>query len=532
MKKTEVGCPNCGSVVEFTASVSLVSVCRSCGSIVARSDRKIEDHGKVAAIVPTDSVFHLGQTGRFREHPFEVIGRVQYQHPTGGLWEEWYIAYPNGRWGWLAEAQGKRYLTHARKITNHMSIPAWEDLTTGSSVRLGDDVNFSIQEFATAFLASAEGEIPFSAFPNGPHSFADLSGPSKGIATLAYKEGQVELFIGHEVTLGELGISPNDPKLGLNGDSQQAPIVKGLALNCPHCGGSVEMRAPDQSQRVTCSYCGSLLDIDGTNLRYLTTLTTQIKPLLPIGSTGTLAGTEFTVLGFVRRAVYFDAEYDWDEYLLYEKVTGFRWLVHSDLHWSFVEPADPPNERGQTVSYDGENYRLFQRAWARVLHVYGEFYWKVSVGDTVLMLDYISPPHMISIEKTPTVQIPSRLFEAKNFSNYKYSESNCSFGTYIPHEEVEKAFKVGPLRRGAAIAPNQPAPNYQAIFFGWVVFIFLLIGIDIFYSTVMKYTVAHAWTFIAIIILSLYPIAMLLHKGAFETSRWADSEFSPYNSNS
>ena len=64
MRKIEAPCPSCGAPVEFKVSSSLVTVCEFCHSLVARGDRKLEDLGKVAALVETNSPLELGATGR------------------------------------------------------------------------------------------------------------------------------------------------------------------------------------------------------------------------------------------------------------------------------------------------------------------------------------------------------------------------------------------------------------------------------------------------------------------------------------
>jgi len=40
-----------------------------------------------------------------------LTGRAQNRHELGGVWDEWYATFSNGWVGWLAEAQGKFYLT-------------------------------------------------------------------------------------------------------------------------------------------------------------------------------------------------------------------------------------------------------------------------------------------------------------------------------------------------------------------------------------------------------------------------------------
>ena len=98
----------------------MVSVCEFCQSVIARSDRKVEDFGKVAELVETSSRLGCGLSGTFNKKHFSVAGHVQYRHPAGGVWDEWYLAFPGGRWGWLAEAQGKTYLMFARKLSSHV----------------------------------------------------------------------------------------------------------------------------------------------------------------------------------------------------------------------------------------------------------------------------------------------------------------------------------------------------------------------------------------------------------------------------
>ena len=83
-----------------------MAVCPYCRSVVARSDRRVEDLGKVAALVETDSLLEVGRKGHYQGVPFELTGRTQLAHPAGGVWDEWYAAFSDGRWGWLADARG------------------------------------------------------------------------------------------------------------------------------------------------------------------------------------------------------------------------------------------------------------------------------------------------------------------------------------------------------------------------------------------------------------------------------------------
>ena len=145
---------------------------------------------------------------------------------------------------------------------------------------------------------------------------------------------------------------------------------------------------------MSCPNCQALLDVTQGNLRYLTTLNkSRIQPLIPLGTTGTIYGMPVTVIGFLVRSVTEEGiVYRWQEYLLYNPASGFHWLVHSDDHWNFVSAVSPGevDDRKRRSIYDGKTFRLFQLGIATVRAVFGEFYWKVEVGEEVKSRDYIA----------------------------------------------------------------------------------------------------------------------------------------------
>ena len=111
MSVLQANCPSCAASVEFKAGSTIVLVCPYCRSAIARTDRGLQDLGKVAEIVESESPLKLGLKGEFKGKRFELTGRAQLRHEMGGLWDEWYATFSNGWVGWLAEAQGRFYLT-------------------------------------------------------------------------------------------------------------------------------------------------------------------------------------------------------------------------------------------------------------------------------------------------------------------------------------------------------------------------------------------------------------------------------------
>ena len=451
----KVSCPACGGPITFTVGSAIVAVCPYCRSVVARGDRGIENLGKVADLVDTDSLLAAGVKGRFQNVPFELTGRTQLGHQAGGTWDEWYAAFADGRWGWLAEAQGRFYLSFQERATR--DLPAFPEIRLGRPVRVSPQLPaLAVAEKGEARAISAEGEIPFRLVPGATYAYADLSGPHGEFATLDYSETPPLLFAGREVTLDELGIPER-----ARSREPEARAVAGVQLACPQCGGPLELRAPDKTERVTCPNCGALLDVNQGQLRFLKALQPgKVRPVIPLGTTGKLGGQPYIVIGFLKRSVPGDdgRRYFWEEYLLYHQRLGFCWLVRSDDHWNFVTPVPTGRVYAYTrlATWNEKDFKIFQKATARVDHVLGEFYWKVAVGEEVEALDYIRPPEILSCEVTRSGD-PSGL-----------GEVNWSHGTYMSPAEVEQAFGVKGLPRPMFnnVAPNQPFP-YKQVYAYW-----------------------------------------------------------------
>lgn len=519
LSKRAATCPACGGRVEFRLSTSLVSVCEYCNSVVARGDRGVEDHGKLSDLAETASPLKLRAQGKWNGKSLLLIGRAQYRHASGAVWDEWYVALANGKWGWLAEAQGKFYLTFHRSISAESTLPAYDDLFPGQTLQLDTLGTFTVNETSTATLYSADGELPFVPKNVAAHQAADLSGENGVFATLDYSSAEPQVFIGNEITLDQLEIK------GLSREAVDRAVT-GQQLNCPQCGGPLSLHAPDSAERVTCPSCRSYFDVAGSKLEYLATLKPP-KPelVIPLGFVGKLKGIDWTVIGYVRRYVTFDKKYYWSEYLLYHPREGYRWLVHSDGHWSFVwsvAPADVRRAKGSRTAYwNGRSFRLFQSKILTVSEVYGEFYWKVAAGDEVKGDDLISPPYMISMETTDP-----------QLKGADSKELSVSIGEYLPHEELERGFGLSNLRRGWGVAPNQPCPVDNQVFMHWAMFVLVILGIWTVVSPFKKAGVDTALLIWALILISILPICAILYKWSFDQSRWKDSEFNPYPTSS
>ncbi|MBS1793255.1 MAG: DUF4178 domain-containing protein [Acidobacteria bacterium] len=478
MSVLKANCPSCAAPIEFQKGSTIVLVCPFCRSAVARTDRGLDDLGKVAEIVDSESPLRLGLKGHFKGQRFELTGRAQLRHELGGVWDEWYATFSNGWVGWLAEAQGRFYLTFYQPLPENAQLPSFDALHLGQPVEIPGQ-SLMVTEKGTATSVAADGEIPYQLVPNERSNYADLSGKGSAFGTIDYSMSPPWVFVGQQVTLEEIGLGDAKPV------KREAQKVGAEGMGCPNCGGPLSLTAPDKAERVTCPYCNSLLDVNQGKLKWLKALNPPASPpnfVLPIGAEGTfMNNTRFRVIGAVVRSVKVDGiTYYWHEYLLYNPLIGFRWLVHSDNHWNFVEPVNPAEVEsaqiygtGSTVTYQGQTFKIFQDAPAVVEFVQGEFYWRVEQGETVRATDYVAPPLMLSQE-------------ASN------NEINWSVGVYQTNEEIEKAFNVTDLPKPWSVAPNQPFTGGFYIKWGFAFLgILLLVAILMFpfgglQSTVMN----------------------------------------------
>ena len=461
-------CPSCGAQVEFKSGQSIVVICEYCRSAIARTDRDLKDLGKVAELVETGSPLDIGLRGKWKDVPFELTGRAQLGHEMGGQWDEWYATFANGWLGWLAEAQGRFYITFQYPIPEGVQVPSFDQLQLGQPVPgLPWPTPLMVAETGRATALGAKGEIPYLLTPGDTYYYADVSGVNKAFGTLDYNESPPLLFLGQQVTLADLGITTT------RAPEREAKRIGAAQVSCPQCAGPLELRAPDKTERVTCPNCNSLLDVNQGQLQFLKALQKPwFQPVIPIGTVGDVPEGKMTIIGAMARSVTIEGtQYFWGEYLLYNPQIGFRWLVHSDDQWNYVQAVPPGEveESTKSVSYRGKRYKIFQDAQARVECVLGEFYWKVEAGEQVRGVDYVAPPYMLSKEvSTVYVSDPKDASKTKRATG----EINWSLGTYITVPQVEKAFSVSGLSRPSNVAPNQPYKHWW-IYKYWLAFILI-----------------------------------------------------------
>lgn len=458
-------CPSCGAKVEFRACTTLLAICEYCQSTLIRSDIDVENIGKMADLMPDSSLLQIGTQGRHHGMGFGVIGRVQYQHETG-IWNEWHLLFSNGSTGWLSEASGS-YVVNFLSVSGTPKLALEQYKLDLSIPILGQRLNvISIEK---ARCIAGQGELPFKINTGFDVTVIDLSNENT-FASLDFSETPPLLFLGESVELSALDLS------NLAALDQITLKAKARGFNCPNCAAPVKANLTS-SKTIVCNSCTAVLDVSNKNVEILVksqkALSNQIIPVIALGSIGHFEGADYTVSGYIRQVTKSEGlSYYWNEYLLHHPSHGFKWLISSQGHWTFAHPlqkspAESKSYSGNPTAYYEKRYKHFALYSGKVVQVMGEFYWRVKFDDQTAISDFVSPPSILTKERT------------KN-------EIVWTVGEYISPDEVEDAFKnTFSLPEPSGIAANQPSP-YQAESNAWlnacIFFVVLAFGLQVLFA--------------------------------------------------
>jgi hypothetical protein len=243
-------------------------------------------------------------------------------------------------------------------------------------------------------------------------------------------------------------------------------VPKAQALQCPNCGGTVELRGHGQALNAVCVQCLSVLDTSTPALRVLQQFQDRRRhvPRIPLGSRGKLSGVVYEAIGFqVRQIVVDGVAYQWAEYLLYNPYQGYRYLTEYQGHWNDIRTLRALPEAGAArgkkarIRSGGKTYVHFQTATAETVYVLGEFPWQIRTGETVSARDYVCAPDIISAEATA-------------------DEVVLSHGTYTSGKDIWRAFQLpGKPPQPQGVYANQPNPNSKRLAGVWSTFWLLVI---------------------------------------------------------
>jgi hypothetical protein len=371
--------------------------------MVVRQGEVLKRIGKMAELFDDHSPLQLQASGIWKGQGFTLVGRLQFKYGEG-VWTEWHALMLDGSSAWLAEDNGA--YVFATPQPTQVALPAAEFFRVGGNPAINGKP-FSVSSNQSVVLLSAQGELPHLPELGHPFAFVELRSQSGDAASGAevlsidYGRSPPELSRGQAVRLEELKLT------GLRQDSEKEE--KGRQFSCPSCGAALTLQLAN-TQSMTCGSCHSIIDVSqgiGGELKHATQ-DEPVQPLIALGSSGTLQGAPWQVVGWQSRLGHApgdtDEQFGWDEYLLYNRQRGFCFLVDSTEGWSLVQPATGApvvSSNGQSASYLGKRYSLKESYEAETNFVLGEFYWQVSRGQRSSNRDYADGKSLLSMEQSP-----------------------------------------------------------------------------------------------------------------------------------
>ncbi len=503
-------CPGCGATLDFASAATVTVVCPHCGGGSYRTDVALESFGETAEVVDIATPLEIGSIGRFEGKRWSAIGFAQLDHGAGP-WNEWVLQFDDGEIGWYAEAQGQCWFT--RRVAS-ATAPPFEALELEQDVPVDGHGGLRVVEKGEGTVLTFRGESPLRVVPGRRFSYADLEGAGLAVGTIDYGTGDYgtgpasdapTVYVGRRVEATEFGLDPE----------KAAPVevrAKASRLSCPSCGGTVDRLDP-LSVRVVCSSCGQILQSDDTKVRAIGLgAALKARPSIPLGTKGELRGTKAQIIAFLVRSVKSEGvHYPWREYLLRTTAGAYRWLVESSGHWSLVDPVREAFDPKSVGSFRGHAFRHFQGGRARVDHVQGEVYWRVKVGDSVEVNDYVDPPHILSVERTD-------------------DERTVSMGSYVPRDELVAAFPdTANSKVSVGVGACQPNPFRGQIGWFWMVGLGLALAMIVLMNVVSSAkdgdAAGYAFPAIPLMLLLLLP-AIIVHakSHSLEVARWRESD--------
>lgn len=356
--------------------------------------------GKMAEVFDDYSPLQLYAAGRFtdngRTRGFSVIGRLQYK-TASGTWSDWQLAFDDGSTGSLSEDNGSYVLSTPIQLKR--DLPDLASLVVGRTTAF-DGVSYQITANDRAALLSALGELPKLPPLGQEFVIVELRNSDGQVLSIDCSQIPVSSSIGSQVQLDELKLTGLRDQSSVEGSGRQ--------FNCPNCGSPVQV-ALETSKSVTCGSCNSLIDLSqgiGGELRHAAQ-DEPVKPLIPLGTTGELQGSNWQVVGFQHRVGHEpgdDEHFGWSEYLLYNTKKGFCFLVDSEEGWSLVRPttgAPTVTSTRQAATYQGKRFDRKYQYEAETDYVNGEFYWPVMRGQKTSNIDFANGKSLLSLEQSP-----------------------------------------------------------------------------------------------------------------------------------
>lgn len=470
-----VSCPGCGAPVEFKSHASVMAVCEFCRTAVVKDADAVRDLGKMAAVLEDYTPIQLGTSGMVGDRQFTVVGRIQLRW-SAGIWNEWFLLFDDGGNGWLGDSAGRFVVTVERALSG--TAPVFEAIQPGREIETGAGV-YIASEKRTARCIGGQGELPFRVGEGWEARVADFRRDGEFL-TLDYSDGELPvLYAGTALTLDQMKcqLLRDDEAIKASAGKYRARVD---SLGCPQCGTAIAY-LPGVTASLVCQSCQARLDAATPVVQVLAKgeEAARHRFTLPLGSIGTINGSETRVLGALVRSD--DEGSSWTEYLLHNGRAGFSWLIETEEEWWRAEVMDtwPAAAGAAAVRQDRVAFTKLYDYPSTIDLALGAFYWQAAVGDKVTVSEYQHGPTRLS-------------------SELSVEEFTWSRSSRVAADQVRLWFKLGAAKDQVAAGAKAQRTTPAGRFMLWMVLINAL-------PLILHFRGAAPWVLVGLLALALPP---------------------------
>jgi hypothetical protein len=189
-------------------------VCSYCRHILVKNGEQYGDSGEVSAIADDISPFQIGSEGWFNGVHFGLVGRLRMAW-ADGFWNEWYAYFDDGRFGWLAEAQGTVAILFditdpevTRQVRDQLGHYESPDHMLGGEIVI-NSVHLLVSDIKKSECVVVEGETPRMSSLGTHYTAIDFMGTGGEIATAEFmaQPSAQRIFLGQYVTMADLRLT-------------------------------------------------------------------------------------------------------------------------------------------------------------------------------------------------------------------------------------------------------------------------------------------------------------------------------------
>lgn len=163
-------------------------------------------------------------------------------------------------------------------------------------------------------------------------------------------------------------------------------------LQCPNCGGNVDLHPERGAKAAVCTYCGSVLELSAGRADIIGQMDPKVSPRQPIrpGDEATFFGEKHLVMGWMQMEGWDDEDrWRWDEWQMVSDSGTPRYLSHSpDEGWTIQTPIRPTPKVTRTgIKLAKGKASIKETGPAKITAMQGEFTFRPLIGQTLRVME-------------------------------------------------------------------------------------------------------------------------------------------------